>query len=148
LARADATYEEVEAVKEPLAKERIGKLNWNQKDQAVLELGGHVEKLFLLWVVAAELAYQQNPGVFGTVEDLAAHKAKVAELEAKRKELHAKFPSTWGHNDLHIGRITSDGAALITFVKASGEVPVHPPETAGQRLVEYLLREEAQAKAA
>lgn len=61
---------------------------------------------------------------------------------------YAKFPSTWGHNDLHIGRITSDGAALITFVKAPGEVPVHPFETAGQRLVEYLLREEAQAKAA
>jgi hypothetical protein len=44
------------------------------------------EKLFLLWVVAAELAYQQNPGVFGTVEDLAAHKARLTELEAKRKE--------------------------------------------------------------
>ena len=49
---------------------------WNQKDQAVLELGGHAERLFLLWVIAAELAYQQNPDVFGTVEDLAAHKAE------------------------------------------------------------------------
>jgi hypothetical protein len=80
LARGDATYEEVEAVKErlaeklfglhsgcgtyirhltreiasgrlpePPAKERIGKMYWNQKDQAVLELGGHPEKLFLRW---------------------------------------------------------------------------------------------------
>jgi len=93
---------------------------WNQNDQAVLELGGHPEKLFLLWVVAAELAYQQNADVFGTVEDLAAHKAKLAELEAKRAELHKRFPSTWAHGDLHIGRITSDGAALITFAKAAG----------------------------
>lgn len=101
----------------------------------------------MLWVVAAELAYQQNADVFGTVEDLAAHKAKLAELEAKRKELYARFPSTWAHGDLHIGRITSEGAALITFAKSPGEVPLHPPETAGQRLVEYLLRQEAEAKA-
>jgi hypothetical protein len=189
LARADATYEEVEAVKDRLAeklfglqsgcgtyirhltreiasgrlpeppeKKRIGGLYWNQKDQAVLELGGRAEKLFLLWMVAAELAYQQNPDVFGTVEDLwahntvedfGAHKAKLAELEAKHKELYARFPSTWAHGDLHIGRITSDGAALITFSKAPGEVPVHPPETAGERLVEYLLRKhETEAKAA
>ena len=114
---------------------------WNQKDQAVLELGGHPEKLLLLWVIAAELAYQQNADVFGTVEDL----ARITELEAKRKELCARFPGTWAHNDLHIGRITSDGAALITFKLVPGEVPVHPPSTAGERLVEYLLRKEAGA---
>jgi hypothetical protein len=34
---------------------------------------------------------------------------------------------------------------LITFAKAAGEVPVHPPETARERLVEYLLRKEAEA---
>ena len=43
-------------------------------------------------------------------------------------------------SSLHIGRITSDGAALITFANAPGEVPMHPPATAGERLVEYLLR--------
>jgi len=84
---------------------------WNQKDQAVLELGGHPEKLFLLRVVAAELAYQQNADVFGTVEDLAAHKAKLAELEAKRKELCARFPSTlWrsAHRADHVRRRGAD----------------------------------------
>jgi hypothetical protein len=34
---------------------------------------------------------------------------------------------------------------LITFAKAPGEVPVHPPETAGERLVDYLLRQEREA---
>jgi hypothetical protein len=178
LSRADATYEEVEAVKErlaetlfglksgcatfirdltrqiasgrfpePPAKQRIGALYFNQKDQAVMELGAHAERLFLLWVISAELAYQQNPEVFGRVEDLPAHKARIAELEANRAELHKRFPSTWAHGDLHIGRITSDGAALITFKLAPGEVPVHPPETAGERLVEYLLRQEHETKA-
>jgi hypothetical protein len=178
LNRADATYDEVEAVKErlaeklfglqsgcgtyirhltreiasgrlpePPAKERIGKMYWNQKDQAVLELGGHPEQLFLLWVIAAELAHQQNPEVFGTVEDLAGHKAKIAELGAKRAELHKRFPGSWAHNDLHIGRITSDGAALITFAKAPGEIPLHPFSTAGERLIEYLLRKEHETEA-
>ena len=132
---------------EPPAKQRIGGLYFNQKDEAVMELGGHAEKLFLLWTIAAELAYQQAPDVFGTVEDLAAHKTKLAELEAKRKELYARFPSTWSHGDLHIGRITSDGAALITFAKAAGEVPMHPPETAGERLIEFLLRKEHETEA-
>ena len=36
--------------------------------------------------------------------------------------------------------ISPDSFALITFAKAPGEVPVHPPDTAGQRLIEYLLR--------
>ena len=134
-------------LREPPEKARIGRMGYNQKDEAVLELGGRPERLFLLLVIAAERACQQSPDVFGGVEDLGAHKAKLAELEAKRKELYARFRSTWGHNDLHIGRITSDGAALITFAKAPGEVPVHPPETAGERLVEYLLRQEVDARA-
>ena len=114
-------------------------MGWNQKDEAILELGGRPEKLFLLWVIAAELACERNPEVFGGIEDLAAHKRRISELEARRKELYGQFPTTWTHGDLDIGRITSDGAALITF-EAPGQVPVHPPETAGERLIEYLLR--------
>jgi hypothetical protein len=64
----------------------------DQKDQAVLELGSHAEKLFLLWVIAAELAYQQNADVFGTVEDPPARKAPIAALEATRAKLHKRFP--------------------------------------------------------
>jgi hypothetical protein len=149
LARADASYDEVEAVKERLAeklfglhsgcgayirnvtreiasgrlpeppvKKRIGGLYWNQKDQAVVELGGHAEKLFLLWVVAAELAHQENPGVFGTVEDIEKHKARLAELEKKRGELHKKIPTGWSNDDVIIGRIGSDFAALISWRRA------------------------------
>jgi hypothetical protein len=104
--------------------------------------------LFALVAIVAERVYQEKPELFGGIDDIDAHKARLAELEGKRAELHKRFPSSWGHNDLHIGRITSDGAALITFAKAPGEIPVHPPETAGERLVEFLLRQEREAKAA
>jgi hypothetical protein len=133
----------------PPERKRVGGLYFNQKDQAVMELGAKPERLFLLWVIAAEVAYQQKPDVFGKVEDLAAHKARIAELEAKCVELYARFPTTWKHDDLHIGKITSDGAALITFVKAAGEVPIYHPRDAGERLVDWLLRQEGkEAKAA
>ena len=103
--------------------------------------------LFALVAIVAEQVYQERPELFGGIDDIDAHKARIAELEAKRKELYARFPSTWAHGDLHIGRITSDGAALITFAKAPGEVSVHPPESAGERLVEFLLRQENETEA-
>jgi hypothetical protein len=106
-----------------------------------------VGNLFLLWVIAAELAYQQQPDVFGKVEDLAAHRARIAELEAKVQELYARFPSTWKHDDLWIGKITTDGAALICFARAPGEIPLHPFSSAGERLTDWILRQEEIGKA-
>jgi hypothetical protein len=126
----------------PPERKRIGGLYFNQKDEAVMELGAQPERLFLLWVIAAELAYQQQPDVFGKVEDLAVHQARIAELEAKTKDLYSRFPSTWKHDDLWIGKITNDGVALICFQKAPMEVPVYPPATAGERLTDWLLRQE------
>jgi hypothetical protein len=63
--------------------------------------------------------------------------------------VRSRFQSTWKHDDLWIGKITSDGAALICFQKAPGEVPVHHPRDAGERLVDWLLRQAGkEAKAA
>ena len=115
-----------------------------------MELGGRPEKLFLLWVIAAEIAYQRNPDAFGNVEDLGGHKSRVAESRGEaRRATEARFPSTWVHGDLHIGTDHERRrGADHTFPKlAPGEVPVHPPETAGERLVEYLLRQEHETEA-
>ncbi|MGH8479174.1 MAG: hypothetical protein ACREXK_06300 [Gammaproteobacteria bacterium] len=182
LARAGASYEAVEAVKErladplwerhsgcgaylrdvrreiaagkfkePPAKERIGMMGFNQKGEAVQELGGQVPRLFLLWAIAAERAAEvtaeRGVEVFGTVEDLPAHKARIAELEARRKELLPRIGVGWEMTDIWLGKITSDGAALVCYGLAPGEVPVHPPATAGERLVDYLLRQEQACRA-
>jgi hypothetical protein len=130
------------SVKEPPAADRIQRMIFAKRDGAVAELGGEPKMLFTLVAIVAERVYQEKPELFGGIDDIDTHRARLAELEAKRKELYAAFPSTWTHGDLHIGRITSDGAALITFAKAPGEVPVHPPETAGERLVDHLLEQE------
>jgi hypothetical protein len=130
------------SIKEPPAANRIAKLYFAQRDGAISELGGEARMLFALWAVAAEQVYQEKPELFGGIDDIDAHKSRIAELEAKTKDLYSRFQTTWQHSDLWIGRITSDGAALICFQKAPMEVPVHPPATAGERLVDYLLRQE------
>jgi hypothetical protein len=131
-----------QSIKEPPAANRIGKLYFAQRDGAIAELGGEARMLFALWAIAAEQVYQEKPELFGGIDDIDGHKARIAKLETKTKDLYSKFSSTWKHDDLWIGKITSDGAALICFAKAPQEVPVHPPATAGERLVDWLLRQE------
>jgi hypothetical protein len=136
------------SLKEPPPADRIGKLYFAQRDGAIAVLGDK-RMLFALFAIAAEAVYIERPDLFGRIDDIDGHKARIAELEGKVKELYARFPTTWKHDDLWIGKITSDGAALICFAKAPMEVPVHHPSTAGERLVDYLLRQEGkEAKAA
>jgi hypothetical protein len=132
----------------PPEAKRIGSLYFNQKDEAVMELGGEPKRLFSLWIISAELAHHQNPGVFGTVEDIEKHKARLAELEEKRKELHKRIPTSWDNSDVVIGRITSDFAALITW-RMAPDCPVGNRDVA-ERLIDWLLERDAakSAKAA
>jgi hypothetical protein len=168
LARGEASYEDVEAIKlrmadvafglhsgcgafvrdlsrqmlagrisEPPTKGRVGSLFFAQKDAAIMELGGQAERLFLLWVVAAESAYQQNAAIFGTVENIATHKARIAELEGKRAELYKRIPTSWDTSDIILGPITSDGAALVSW-KRWPECPVGKREVA-ENLIGHVL---------
>lgn len=136
------------SLKEPPEAVRIGKLYFAQRDGAIAELGGEARMLFALIAIAAESVYQERPELFGGIDDIDAHKSRVAELGARRKDLFDRFPSTWAHGDLFIGRITSDGAALISFRLATNEIPLHPFSSAGERLVDYLLKKESEADTA
>jgi len=136
------------SVREPPRADRIGAMYFSQRDGAISELGGEPKMLFALVAIVAERAYQEKPELFGGIDDIDAHRERIAELEAKRAEVYGRFPSVWAHDDLHIGKITSDGAALITFRLAPGEVPVHPPATAGERLIDWLLRQEREVEEA
>jgi hypothetical protein len=110
-----------------------------------MELGGQPKLLFSLWIISAELAHQQNPGVFGTVEDIEKYKARLAELEAKRKDLHQRIPTSWSNDDVIIGRITSDYAVLITW-RMAPDCPVQNKDVA-ENLIDYLLERDAKKSA-
>jgi hypothetical protein len=106
------------SLKEPPPADRITKLYFSQRDGAVAELGGEPGMLFALIAVAAESSYQDRPDLFGGIDDIDAHKVKVAQLAARRAELYKKIPTGWDNSDVIIGRITSDFAALITWRRA------------------------------
>jgi hypothetical protein len=106
------------SLKEPPPADRIMKMYFSQRDGAVAELGGEPGMLFALIAVAAESAYQDKPEIFGGIDDIDAHKATLAQLAARRAELHKKIPVSWSNDDVIIGRITSDFAALITWRRA------------------------------
>jgi hypothetical protein len=106
------------SLKEPPEANKITKLYWSQRDGAIAELGGEPRMLFALIAVAAESAYQEKPELFGGIDDIDARKVKVAQLAARREELHKKIPTGWDNSDVIIGRITSDFAALISWRRA------------------------------
>ncbi|MGH8490042.1 MAG: hypothetical protein ACREXS_14540 [Gammaproteobacteria bacterium] len=127
---------------EPPARERIGRLGFRGKEEAMQELATclktPIAALFSLWVLAVERAGARHPECFGTIEDVPAHKAKCAALEVKRAELFEKISTGWDNSDVVIGKITSDGGALITYASAPG-VTLAPLRSAGERLVTYLV---------
>lgn len=69
------------------------------------------------------------------------------ELKLKRSVLLEKLNTSWGPDDLHIGDIKSDGAALICFqIAMPDQVPVWPKNNCGERLVSRLAaRPDAEA---
>ncbi|MGH8525827.1 MAG: hypothetical protein ACREXY_16960, partial [Gammaproteobacteria bacterium] len=104
---------------EPPTRDRIGRLGFRGKEEAIQELSTCLKTpigaLFALWVLAVERAGARHPESFGDIEDVPAHKAKVAALEARRAELFEKISTGWDNSDVVIGKITSDGGALITY---------------------------------
>lgn len=100
------------------------------------DLGGNI---YFLWALSALRVGEQNPGAFGPVEDLAAYEAKEAALKARCDELCGRIGKEYAQDDLEIGEIKSDGAALITFKLAPGRVPIAPPWNCGERLVAALI---------
>lgn len=141
-------YISTASLKEPPAADRITKLYFSQRDGAVAELGGEPRMLFALFAIAAESVYQERPELFGGIDDIDGHKAKLTQFAARREELHKRIPTSWDNSDIIVGRITSDYAALISW-KMAPDCPVGNRDVA-ERLIEYLLEHghEREAKAA
>jgi hypothetical protein len=129
------------SMKEPPEAARVTKMYFSQRDGAVAELGGEKRMLFALFAVAAESVYQEKPELFGGIDDIDGHKAKVAQLAARREELHRRIPTAWDNSDVVIGRITSDFAALITW-RMAPDCPVGNRDVA-ERLIDHLLERDA-----
>jgi hypothetical protein len=103
------------------------------------ELSGYkASTLTLLCVAIAEAVEEKGSELFGTVENSAALKENVADLQARQKELFDKMLSTMTADDWHIGEADRNHNAPVSF-KIAPEVRIYPKADAGRRLVEYIL---------
>lgn len=132
---------------EPPEKGRISVLYWNQKDEAILELGGEPERLFLLHVVAAERASAEHPEAFGAIENIEARRARITELEGRRRELHQRIPTSWTMDDVVLGPIAADSAALVLW-KMAPDTPVCKGAPAEPLIAALLEQTTQEAEAA
>lgn len=112
------------------------------RDCAARELLAFGANVFELWALAALRVAAKRPEAFGPVEDLAGYEAKEAALKAWREALFQRIGTEFSHDDLVIGEVRSDGAALITFELAAGMVPLAPRRDAGERLITHLVNNE------
>lgn len=118
---------------------RYSSMNFPARDEAKSELQALNGNLYELWALAAQHEAARHPEIFGTIEDWGAWEAKAAELKAKREALLERIGKDFTHDDLVIGEVRSDGAALITFKLAPGLVTLAPQRNVGERLVKHLI---------
>lgn len=111
------------------------------RDLAEPELRDLGASIYHLWAIAATEVAERHPEAFGAIDDLSGFEEKEAALKVRRDELCARVGKEWSQDDLEIGEIKSDGAALITFKLAPNMVPVAPRRDCGLRLVNYLCKQ-------
>lgn len=104
---------------------------------ALAELGtlGVRAGYFALQALGAKRATSGTPKSFGTVDDLSAHRADMAEAHRTRDELFARLGREWTAEDIEL---SPNGQTLVVKISA-GAVPAHPKENLAERLVNYIL---------
>jgi hypothetical protein len=113
------------------------------RDEARQELGELGHNLFwTVWAIAVENAREKHPEVFGLVADPIAWQYRLDALKVQLVELYQKISESFEADDLVVPDIKPDGRALVTMALAPGRVPLGPLHTLGERLVNYLLRED------
>ena len=92
--------------------------------------------LTLLCVAIAETT-EEKPEVFGTVDNSADLSQGTAELLARQQELFDKIGRNITMDEIDPGTYSQGKTSPALFKGTS--VPLAPPDSAGKRLVEYLM---------
>jgi hypothetical protein len=114
------------------------------RDAARAELQEAGFSLWEAWALALQDCQARYPHAFGTVRDPQAWRATLDELSAKRDELFTRISSGYYPDDIQIQHVRDDGYALISFALSEGAVTLGPVDSAGERLVNFLLSKDPQ----
>jgi len=108
-----------------------------RRDAAFVELNGMVASEFHLSAVAALIATEKYPQSFGDCIDQRAHEQRLLDMRERIEELDAQIAKDWTASDL-----TFDATGMAFFALGKGQVPLAPVDNAGERLCNWLVRQE------
>jgi hypothetical protein len=123
----------------PAPPSELRRLNFLLTADALAELAALGFSSFELFAVCAQVAAEKYPQDFGTCEDTQAHEKRVLELTLHRDELFARIANEYSADDIVIEDPDGEGRARVTFRISDGKVTVGPKQSAGERLVNWLL---------
>lgn len=110
---------------------------------AVAELAKRELSTVDMVIVAARYVAKTSPAAFGTCDDSAAHKAKLAKLKGQQADLFERASAAYSRSDLEFGEVDHrTGASPVWFRRSDRKVPIHPPEDAVKRLVEHAVAQQ------
>lgn len=92
-----------------------------------------------LFCVAVQIAAEKFPECFGTCDDSAAWSEHVEKLHQRQRQLFSQIATSLTSDDIHVGKVESNGLAPVGFKMSDGKVPIAPLDNAGERLVNYLI---------
>lgn len=115
------------------------RLNFLTTDATNGELAAQRYSSVELYCVAIQLAGERYPECFGTNENSAAWESRFAELTRQQCELFSKVGTALTADDLDIGKPDMKGHSMVSFKLSGGRVPIAPQDSAGERLVNYLI---------
>ncbi len=92
-----------------------------------------------LWGAAILKCAEESPSVFGTCESSEKHTAEFKAAKDQQEALFARLNTEYSGDDLLIGEPNHQGKVTVSFRVSVGEVLIGPKDSAGERLVRFLI---------
>lgn len=116
---------------------------WLYSPASIGELAARSYGYAELFCAAVSIAADRQPACFGTCEDSAAHTKRLEDLKAKQADLYQRISTGWVAADCLFTPLPNPPhAMLVSFALSGTAVSVAPPDSAGERLVGWMLANE------
>jgi hypothetical protein len=117
----------------------LARLRNKVRPEAAGELARFDATTLTLFALAIQIGTERFPGLFGSVQGSDQLDTDVAALRNRAAELEAKLSTSFTSADIDFGTYDKGQTSPATFKLTGGAVPIAPADSAGKRLVEYLM---------
>jgi hypothetical protein len=107
----------------------------------LVELVAAGSSTFELFSLAVQIVGEKWPECFGVGESSRGLDEKLLSLATRRDVLDKQIAESFAANDLFYHPVDPQGKCVVAFKIGDGKIPVHPPESAGERLANFLMNQ-------